>query len=187
MAWMDCDALGWVATMYRTWMGRVDACTHRWVVAAIDLTDSLGHRVQVHTSIDQHINRWRRESTDGRSQEVSLFFALDGDGEVLPSRDGDDDADAAGGGGLLHAVFPTKIRLPMGAHVHAPWLLSVDRQDVQSVSDNQWNQASFTIVGESLLYHLIGEPLSFDCCWRATGSPVAVRQSHWLERATGKS
>lgn len=52
-------------------------------------------------------------------------------------------------------MLPTKLALPMdkrsdasaaaaaatGAHWQGPWLLSVDRQDVQSLEDNAWNAA----------------------------------------------
>lgn len=46
-----------------------------------------------------------------------------------------DDAGAC----TLHALLPTKIVLPFAAHLQGPWLLSVDRQDVQSLQDSPWN------------------------------------------------
>ena len=41
----------------------------------------------------------------------------------------------------LHALLPTKLELPFMAHLQGPWLLSVDRQDVQSLQDSAWNAA----------------------------------------------
>jgi hypothetical protein len=40
---------------------------------------------------------------------------------------------------LLHAVLPTKIQTGVAAHLHASWLLSVDRQSLQSLTENAWN------------------------------------------------
>ena len=42
--------------------------------------------------------------------------------------------------GRVHSVLPTKISLPIPMHVQGSWLLSVDRQEVQDLSDNAWNQ-----------------------------------------------
>jgi len=41
--------------------------------------------------------------------------------------------------GRVHSVLPTKISLPIPMHVQGSWLLSVDRQEVQDLSDNAWN------------------------------------------------
>jgi len=41
--------------------------------------------------------------------------------------------------GRVHSVLPTKISLPTSMHVQGSWLLSVDRQEVQDLSDNSWN------------------------------------------------
>ena len=44
------------------------------------------------------------------------------------------------GGGLLHSVLPTKLKLPFGFHLQSSWLLSVDRQDIQDSFENPWNR-----------------------------------------------
>ena len=41
--------------------------------------------------------------------------------------------------GNVHAVLPTKLSLPCPLQWQGSWLLSVDRQEVQSVTDNDWN------------------------------------------------
>jgi len=41
--------------------------------------------------------------------------------------------------GVVHSVLPTKIRLPIPLHLQGSFLLSVDRQQVQDLSDNAWN------------------------------------------------
>ena len=41
--------------------------------------------------------------------------------------------------GRVHSVLPTKISLDIPMHVQGSWLLSVDRQQVQDLSDNAWN------------------------------------------------
>ena len=50
---------------------------------------------------------------------------------------------SSGGGrsrhGCVHATLPTKLSVPMGSHLQSSWLLSIDRQDVQALSDNAWN------------------------------------------------
>ena len=43
--------------------------------------------------------------------------------------------------GLAHAPLPTKVQAPGAAHLQAARLLSVDRQEVQSLQDNAWNAA----------------------------------------------
>jgi hypothetical protein len=88
-------------------------------------------------------------------EETSLFFPLGLDGFPQPGVRGKPQQP-----GLLHAVLPTRLALPgpnrsdpaatasapapaaaTGAHWQGPWLLSVDRQDVQSLEDNAWNAA----------------------------------------------
>ena len=43
-------------------------------------------------------------------------------------------------GGIVHSVLPTKLRMPVPMNIQGPWLLSVDRQDVQDLGDNLWNK-----------------------------------------------
>jgi hypothetical protein len=97
----------------------------------------------------------RKDSNN--EEETSLFFPLGADGFPQPAPPGKPQQP-----GLLHAVLPTKLALPgpngpasasssasvtgtagaaTGAHWQGPWLLSVDRQDVQSLEDNAWNAA----------------------------------------------
>ena len=68
-------------------------------------------------------------------EEASLFFAADATG--LPCGGGSGDSAL----GLVHALLPTKVKAPGAAHLQAAWLLSVDRQEVQSLQDNAWNVA----------------------------------------------
>jgi hypothetical protein len=75
----------------------------------------------------QHTKR-PLETIERREEQCLLFFESSSDGTPIPSRDP-----------LLHAVLPTGIKMPMACHMHAPWLLSVDRTDVQSPADNDWN------------------------------------------------
>jgi hypothetical protein len=78
---------------------------------------------------ESHTRRKWRDSNS--TEETCLFFQISSDGMVV------DDASCRG---TLHAVLPTKLKLPCGLNWQASWLLSVDRQDVQSVSDNAWNR-----------------------------------------------
>jgi hypothetical protein len=78
---------------------------------------------------EAHTRRKWRDSNS--TEETCLFFQIGSDGMVI------DDASCRG---TLHAVLPTKLKLPCGLNWQASWLLSVDRQDVQSVSDNAWNR-----------------------------------------------
>ncbi len=41
--------------------------------------------------------------------------------------------------GHVHAVLPTKLKLPTAINWQASWLLSVDRQEVQDIVSNDWN------------------------------------------------
>ena len=78
---------------------------------------------------EAHTRRKWRDSNS--TEETCLFFQIGSDGMVI------DDAACRG---TLHAVLPTKLKLPCGLNWQASWLLSVDRQDVQSVTDNAWNR-----------------------------------------------
>eukprot|EP00929_Paragymnodinium_shiwhaense_P058034 TRINITY_DN29073_c0_g1_i1.p1 TRINITY_DN29073_c0_g1~~TRINITY_DN29073_c0_g1_i1.p1 ORF type:complete len:2453 (+),score=733.32 TRINITY_DN29073_c0_g1_i1:150-7508(+) len=70
-------------------------------------------------------------------EEISMFLPLDSDKCPLPLGEGDGE----GGRGSVHAVLPTEMKIPIGAHLQASWLLSVDRQKVQDFADNAWNRA----------------------------------------------
>jgi hypothetical protein len=84
---------------------------------------------EAQAAYEAHTRRKWRESNS--TEETCLFFQISSDGMVI------DDASCRG---TLHAVLPTKLKLPCGLNWQASWLLSVDRQDVQSVSDNAWNR-----------------------------------------------
>jgi len=76
-----------------------------------------------------------------QSEEISMFFRVtEADCPVLGP------AAARPARGLVHAVLPTKLHLPCSMHLQASWLLSVDRQDVQSLSDNAWNSCLYAQV-----------------------------------------
>lgn len=84
---------------------------------------------EAQAAYEAHTRRKWRDSNN--TEETCLFFQIGSDGMVV------DDASCRG---TLHAVLPTKLKLPCGLNWQASWLLSVDRQDVQSVSDNAWNK-----------------------------------------------
>ncbi|CAM9289497.1 unnamed protein product, partial [Ectocarpus fasciculatus] len=54
--------------------------------------------------------------------------------------------------GFLHAVLPTKLKLPFAMNIQAAWLLSVDRQEVQSLTDNAWNHC---LISQVLYYNSV--------------------------------
>ena len=84
---------------------------------------------EAQAAYEAHTRRKWRDSNS--TEETCLFFQIGSDGTVI------DDASCRG---TLHAVLPTKLKLPCSLNWQASWLLSVDRQDVQSVSDNAWNR-----------------------------------------------
>lgn len=71
----------------------------------------------------------KRPVTGTELEEAVLFFRTDPvTGQPLrPER------------GLLHAVLPTKLESGTAANFQCGWLLSVDRQSLQSISENEWN------------------------------------------------
>lgn len=81
---------------------------------------------QVHTK-----KAWQGEGGSNMSdqfEQIAFFFPVDHRGIPTFFKFG-----------KMHAVLPTKLTISMCMHIQASWLLSVDRQDVQSVSDNSWN------------------------------------------------
>ncbi len=84
---------------------------------------------EAQAAYEAHTRRqWRQSNV---TEETCLFFQVNSEGLIV------DDASCRG---TLHAVLPTKLKLNCGLNWQASWLLSVDRQDVQSVSDNAWNR-----------------------------------------------
>ena len=80
-----------------------------------------------------YANHTKRNWGDGTSsarEETCFFFEVGPDGSPIGSR---------GPRGAVHAVLPTKLKLPSAVQWQSSWLLSVDRQDVQNVGDNEWN------------------------------------------------
>ena len=73
-------------------------------------------------------------SSKVQCEEVSLFFEVD-TLSGLPTSS----ALSSPPYGFVHAMLPTKLRLPCPLHLQGSWLLSVDRQDVQSLVENDWN------------------------------------------------
>jgi hypothetical protein len=63
-------------------------------------------------------------------EEFCVFFEVDERGVPRPPV-----ATQAGAraqrSGVIHSTLPTKLSVPMGAHVQSSWLLSIDRMDVQ--------------------------------------------------------
>jgi hypothetical protein len=80
--------------------------------------------------------KWSTQATvtlEGQSQilteDISLFFEVGENG--LPV--------IGTSLGKIHAILPTKLLMPCSMNLQASWLLSVDRQDVQNVAENDWN------------------------------------------------
>ena len=93
---------------------------------------------------------WAREefytnssSREIQTEEISLFFEID-DATGLPIEAPKSLSTSSKTMGLVHAVLPTKLRLPCSFHLQGSWLLSVDRQDVQSLVENDWNNELLT-------------------------------------------
>lgn len=63
------------------------------------------------------------------TEEISLFFEIGESG--LPTM--------RTSSGKIHAILPTKLVMPCPINLQASWLLSVDRQDVQNIAENDWN------------------------------------------------
>ena len=80
-------------------------------------------------------------------EEISLFFQVNEYSEPVLSQRYQNH-------GFLHAVLPTKLKLPFAMNIQAAWLLSVDRQEVQSLTDNAWNHCLISQVAynDSVVY-----------------------------------
>jgi hypothetical protein len=76
----------------------------------------------------------REQLKPTQTEEISLFFEVD-PCTGLPVSSLQTTAPC----GFVHAMLPTKLRLPCPLHLQGSWLLSVDRQDVQSLVENDWN------------------------------------------------
>jgi len=86
---------------------------------------------------NSYLNHTKRSHSG--QEEVSGFIKLGGEGGLTPVYR----ASAKSGvtlGGIVHSVLPTKLRMPVPMNIQGPWLLSVDRQDVQDLGDNKWNK-----------------------------------------------
>ena len=79
------------------------------------------------------IHTKRQWASPGRLEETAFFFEVDEFGSVLPSNNCET--------GKIHAILPTKLALPTQLSWQASWLLSIDRQEVQSIFDNDWNKS----------------------------------------------
>jgi hypothetical protein len=92
---------------------------------------------------DAYAKHTKKEVSKNRREELSMFFRCSAKtGAPMAPRYGNvgNSTGTASGGGRLHAVLPTKIKLPFGFHVQGSWLLSVDRQDIQDSFENPWNR-----------------------------------------------
>ena len=82
-------------------------------------------------------------ATGAAREETALFFEVAEDGSPVISglpATGPARSFKALPGGFVHSVLPTKLVLPSPVQWQGAWLLSVDRQEVQSVGDNDWNK-----------------------------------------------
>lgn len=78
---------------------------------------------------------WANGSGTSQYEECSFFFEIGADGSpVLPSQ-----SSSSSSKGSIHAVLPTKLKISTPMQWQGSWLLSVDRQEVQNVTDNAWN------------------------------------------------
>lgn len=75
--------------------------------------------------------RWEQVSDRNKREEMSFFFEVDVNGAVLAQQKDT---------GKVHAILPTKLSLPCPISWQGSWLLSVDRQEVQNIFDNNWNK-----------------------------------------------
>lgn len=82
----------------------------------------------------------RKTYPKDQQEELTVFFEVDRHGRPrAPTvEDGGPNARPSRSG-VIHSTLPTKLLAPMGAHLQSSWLLSIDRQDVQALSDNAWN------------------------------------------------
>lgn len=95
-----------------------------------------GHTKRPWTGKKYHTNSFfssEHSSPSVLAEEVSLFFQINNNAEPILSQQRYSNA------GYLHAVLPTKLKLPFAMNLQASWLLSVDRQEVQSLTENAWN------------------------------------------------
>ena len=92
--------------------------------------------------------------SDVVAEEISLFFQIDENlaPVALPKHTS---------AGLLHAVLPTKLKLPFPMNLQASWLLSVDRREVQSLSENAWNNCLISQVYYLSFFTFCNSSLTF--------------------------
>ena len=99
---------------------------HRWQFITVGFVPNSAAQTtyEVHTK-----KKWTL-----KTEEISIFFEVDlQSGLPMPSTTSSQPV------GFVHAMLPTKLRLPCPLHLQGSWLLSVDRQDVQSLVENDWN------------------------------------------------
>ena len=73
-------------------------------------------------------------------EEVCGFIPLIGENHDVPhTLSPSSSSSSTAPSGWVHSVLPTKIRMPVPIHFQGSWLLSVDRQQVQDLTDNVWN------------------------------------------------
>lgn len=104
--------------------------TTRWLFVSHKYTPSS-------QAAKSYLNHTKRSHSG--QEELSGFLKLGGEGGFTPIYR----VSAKSGaylGGIVHSVLPTKLRMPVPMNIQGPWLLSVDRQDVQDLGDNLWNK-----------------------------------------------
>lgn len=79
----------------------------------------------------------KRPWSSPSGEETCLFFEVNESGAPIASMSGPSHHDNRG---HIHAVLPTKLKLPTALQWQGSWLLSIDRQEVQNITDNTWNQ-----------------------------------------------
>lgn len=79
--------------------------------------------------------RWNPNASPNTREETCIFFELNDSGIPIAGQSSSPGMSK----GFVHAVLPTKLELPTPMQWQGSWLLSVDRQEVQNVTDNLWN------------------------------------------------
>jgi hypothetical protein len=88
-------------------------------------------------AIEAFAQHTRKTYPSDQQEEFCVFFEVDDRG--LPKPPTTQTGASRSRNGVIHSTLPTKLFVPMGAHVQSSWLLSIDRMDVQALTDNAWN------------------------------------------------
>ena len=129
----DVDASEIISVTLENNKSKITVQNNRWLFVT--------HRYQPSETARETYHKHTKRSHEGL-EEVCGFVPLVMNGSTtqdiphtLPEGN-----QAASPSGWVHSVLPTKIRMPVPMHYQGSWLLSVDRQQVQDLADNAWNE-----------------------------------------------